>query len=55
MASICEICDESGKYALRVKLLEDNIKSMQRYGMALLLMHVGTLAGMVTLLAQNKP
>lgn len=55
MASACELCEDSGKYALRIKLLEDNIKSMQRYGMALLLMHVATLAGLVTLLIQNKP
>ena len=55
MVEKCEICDESGKYALRVELLEENVKYMKRYGMSLVLMHVATLAGLVTLLIQNKP
>ncbi|MCK5432581.1 MAG: hypothetical protein KAJ03_07540 [Gammaproteobacteria bacterium] len=55
MASACELCEDSGKYALRVELLEENIKTMKRYGMSLVLMHVATLAGLVTLLVQNKP
>lgn len=55
MAAHCEVCDESGKYALRVELLEENVKAMKRYGMSLVLMHVATLAGLVTLLVQNKP
>ena len=55
MASQCELCEESGKYALRVELLEENVKSMKRYGMSLIIMNVATLAGLVTLLIQNKP
>ena len=55
MTSGCELCDASGKYALRVELLEDSIKSMKKYGASLVLMHVATLAGLVTLLIQNKP